>query len=116
MRDTIGSLPLFGCSLFYVGALCRFPNAMQPKPSKHPPRDDNGGKHRSSSFDFGATVALIGNAVGYVDPRIAVRFSKRHADESQGICFSDRNIRVKAVYTELHGSHDPQFFLVRGVV
>jgi hypothetical protein len=23
---------------------------------------------------------------------------------------------VKAVYTELHRSHDPQFFLVRGVV
>src|SRR6266567_1093614 len=27
-----------------------------------------------------------------------------------------RSIRVKAVYTELHRSHDPQFFLVRGVV
>jgi acetoin utilization deacetylase AcuC-like enzyme len=25
-------------------------------------------------------------------------------------------VRVKAVYTELHRSHDPQFFLVRGVV
>jgi hypothetical protein len=23
---------------------------------------------------------------------------------------------VKAVYTELHRSHDPQFFLVRGVI
>ena len=27
-----------------------------------------------------------------------------------------RSTRVKAVYTELHRSHDPQFFLVRGVV
>src|SRR5437016_14084221 len=30
--------------------------------------------------------------------------------------FGNRSIRVKAVYTELHRSHDPQFFLVRGVV
>ena len=28
----------------------------------------------------------------------------------------NRSIRVKAVYTELHRSHDPQFFLVRGMV
>jgi hypothetical protein len=27
-----------------------------------------------------------------------------------------RSIRVRAVYTELHRSHDPQFFLVRGVI
>ena len=29
---------------------------------------------------------------------------------------NQRSNRVKAVYTELHRSHDPQFFLVRGVV
>ena len=30
--------------------------------------------------------------------------------------FGNRSIRLKAVYTELHRSHDPQFFLVRGVI
>src|SRR6185436_21097916 len=29
---------------------------------------------------------------------------------------NQRSNLVKAVYTELHRSHDPQFFLVRGVV
>jgi len=46
----------------------------------------------------------------------ASAFSKRNADQFGDRFFSDRSIRVKAVYAELHRSHDPQFFQVRGVV
>ena len=40
----------------------------------------------------------------------------RHRPDLDKPALSVNKFRVKAVYTELHRSHDPQFFLVRGVV
>jgi hypothetical protein len=57
------------CSLFQAGGLCRFPNAMQAVESIRLKMAKTG-SIASSSFDSGATVALIGNAVGYVGPMI----------------------------------------------
>src|SRR5262249_9017336 len=43
-------------------------------------------------------------------PRLHAVLAARSLQARNGSC------RVKAVYSELHRSHDPQFFLVRGVV
>jgi hypothetical protein len=52
------------------------------------------GSIASSSFDSGATVALIGNAVGYVDPRIARPLFQSAMLTSSGIVFSATGVFV----------------------
>jgi hypothetical protein len=52
------------------------------------------GSIASSSFDSGATVALIGNAVGYVGPMIARPLFQSAMRTSSGIVFSAMGVSV----------------------
>src|SRR6266481_5125164 len=90
---------------------------MQSKPSKHPPQDDNDRKHRLILIRHrrDCCVDRQRGKLCWPDDR-ASAFQSAMPTRAQGFFFSDRSIRVKAVYTELHRSHDPQFFLVRGVI
>ena len=76
MRDTIGSLPLIATIPSMVSVPSRWAvsvsqcDAIQAVESIRLKMAKTG-SIASSSFDSGATVALIGNAVGYVGPMIA---------------------------------------------
>jgi hypothetical protein len=71
MRGTIGSHPLFGCSLFQQADWVGFRMRCNPGRQSIRLKMTKKGSIASSSFDSGATVALIGNAVGYAGPMIA---------------------------------------------
>jgi len=46
----------------------------------------------------------------------ACQRGRNQGELEYGLRLQQRVLQVKAVYTDLHRSHDPQFFLVRGVV